>query len=83
MIGVSRVLPVLTALLVAALVAVPARANSRRWTGASACAANAWIDVRCYGATGDGVTDDTNAIQNAIGDSLGKNEPLFLSAGTV
>ena len=81
--GVSRVVPILTALLVAALIAVPARADSGGGgPGASACAANAWIDVRCYGATGDGVTDDTNAIQNAIGDALGKNEPLFLSAGT-
>ena len=39
-----------------------------------------WVDVRAYGATGDGVTDDTLAIQNAI-DSLTYGGTVFFPEG--
>ncbi|MFQ5464783.1 MAG: glycosyl hydrolase family 28-related protein, partial [Thermodesulfobacteriota bacterium] len=40
-----------------------------------------WVDVRAYGATGDGTTDDTVAIQNAI-DSLTSGGTVFFPRGT-
>lgn len=42
-----------------------------------------WIDVRAFGATGDGATDDTTAIQAAI-DSVPTGEPgvIFFPPGT-
>ncbi len=46
-----------------------------------ACAANAWIDVRCYGATGNGRTDDTAAVDRALAAALAADEPLFLPHG--
>lgn len=39
------------------------------------------LDVRSYGATGDGSTDDTTAIDTAIGD-LSANDTLYFSPGT-
>jgi Pectate lyase superfamily protein len=48
----------------------------------SACAANPWIDVRCYGAIGNGKTDDTAAVNRALAASLAADEPLFLPHGT-
>nr|WP_247739092.1 right-handed parallel beta-helix repeat-containing protein [Bacillus sp. 165] len=42
-----------------------------------------WVDVRDFGAVGDGVTDDTNAINNAINTlSLSRNKVLYIPAGT-
>jgi hypothetical protein len=83
MIGFSRVVPALIALIVAGSVAAPAKASPGGiGPDASACSANAWIDVRCYGATGNGVADDTAAIQRALAAALEKDEPLFLSPGT-
>src|SRR4051812_18944313 len=41
------------------------------------------IDVKKeYGAKGDGVSDDTQAIQNAINENIGKEKILYLSSGT-
>jgi polygalacturonase len=49
---------------------------------ASACTATSWIDVRCYGATGNGSTDDTDAINRALSAALADDQPLFLPHGT-
>jgi hypothetical protein len=49
---------------------------------ASACTATSWIDVRCYGATGNGTTDDTAAINRALAAALASDQPLFLPHGT-
>jgi hypothetical protein len=49
---------------------------------ASACPATSWIDVRCYGATGNGNTDDTAAINRALSAALATDQPLFLPHGT-
>ncbi len=35
-----------------------------------------------YGATGDGVTDDTQAILNAIRDNVGKTKTIYFPSGT-
>ena len=49
---------------------------------AVACTATSWIDVRCYGATGNGSTDDTAAINRAVSAALSADQPLFLPHGT-
>ena len=50
---------------------------------ASACTAAAtWIDVRCYGAAGNGSTDDTAAIGRALAAALASDRPLLLPHGT-
>jgi len=41
-----------------------------------------WIDVRAYGAAGDGVTDDTTAIQNAITEATTNGGIVFFPPGT-
>jgi hypothetical protein len=38
--------------------------------------------VEEYGARGDGISDDTEAIQQAIGDNVGRGRTLFFPAGT-
>ena len=50
--------------------------------GAPACPAASWIDVRCYGATGNGTTDDSAAINRALAAALATDQPLFLPHGT-
>lgn len=40
-----------------------------------------WVDVRSYGAVGDGETDDTAAIQVAIHDAAGRLELFFPGPG--
>lgn len=40
------------------------------------------VDVQSYGATGDGWTDDTTAIQNAICENVGKGKILYFPNGT-
>ena len=61
--------------------AVAAGANPAT-VSASACTATSWIDVRCYGATGNGTTDDTAAINRALAAALASDQPLFLPHGT-
>lgn len=41
-----------------------------------------WVNVRSYGAKGDGVTDDTAAIQAAIDVALAESKGLYLASGT-
>lgn len=68
------------------VVSVPALARPRgagpAAPSAAACAADAWIDVRCYGATGNGSSDDTVALNRALAAALDADEPLFLPHGT-
>lgn len=40
------------------------------------------ISVQKYGAKGDGITDDTEAIRQAVRDNLTQHRTLFFSAGT-
>ena len=46
------------------------------------CSGRPWLDVRCYGAVGDGNHDDTAAIQTAINNAIANNWPVHLAAGT-
>lgn len=41
-----------------------------------------FISVKNYGAKGDGVTDDTDAIKQAIAENVGYNRTLLFPAGT-
>lgn len=49
---------------------------------APVCPAAAWIDVRCYGAAGNGVADDTAAVERALAAALAEDAPLFFPHGT-
>jgi len=49
--------------------------------GSIVAAKGPWVDVRAYGAKGDGVTDDTAAIQNAIA-AIGNNDGTLLIPAT-
>ncbi|MGB5710689.1 MAG: glycosyl hydrolase family 28-related protein, partial [Waterburya sp.] len=40
------------------------------------------INIKQYGAVGDGVTDDTEAIRQAVKDNLNQHKTLFFPAGT-
>ena len=46
------------------------------------CSGRPWLDVRCYGAVGDDVHDDTTAVQTAINNAIANDWPVHLSAGT-
>jgi Pectate lyase superfamily protein len=47
-----------------------------------ACAGEPWMDVRCYGATGDDRSDDSAAFARALRAALAAGAPLLLSPGT-
>ncbi len=72
------------------LVVLAALAPSARGAGQNlqpaptqpACGVSFWIDVRCYGATGNGISDDTAAIRHALHAALAADQPLLLSHGT-
>jgi hypothetical protein len=51
-------------------------------TTAYFCSGEPWIDVRCNGATGDDVHDDTSAIQTTIDTAVTNGWPVFIPAGT-
>lgn len=44
--------------------------------------ATAVVNVKSYGATGEGKTDDTRAIQQAISENVGKDVTLYFPNGT-
>ena len=46
------------------------------------CSGRPWLDVRCNGAVGDDVHDDTSAIQAAINTAVANNWPVHFPAGT-
>lgn len=41
-----------------------------------------WLDVRSFGAKGDGTTDDTKALQSAIDAAAARKGAVFVSPGT-
>jgi len=41
-----------------------------------------WIDVRAYGAVGDGVVDDTQALNNAFAEAVSQGKRAFIPPGT-
>jgi hypothetical protein len=70
-------------LLVALAALAPAApAGDRIEKPRPACAGSPWIDVRCHGAAGNGSTDDSAAIADAVRAALAGDLPLFFSHGT-
>ena len=76
----TRILSVLAALALA-IPALTGIGFAQASPPAAVCTGNTWIDVRCYGAVGDGVNDDTAAINSALAAALANDEPLFLPHG--
>ena len=46
------------------------------------CSGHPWIDVRCYGAAGDGNHDDTLSINATVSAAITNGWPVHLPAGT-
>jgi Pectate lyase superfamily protein len=46
------------------------------------CSGRPWLDVRCNGAVGDDIHDDTTAIQTTINNAVANNWPVHIPAGT-
>jgi len=81
MAGILRIIAALCTLLLSAS-ALAATGAAGLQPSSAACAINSWIDVRCYGAAGNGVNDDTAAINRALAAALAADEPLFFPHGT-
>ena len=71
----------LTAWAVPAAVAVAAPAGARRIPSLAWTCRSDWVDVKKLGAVGDGVADDTGAIQKAF-DGVRNGSVFYLPAGT-
>lgn len=56
--------------------------GSEAWDDFVLNASEVWIDVRAYGALGDGATDDASAIQDAIDAAPSTGSIIFFPAGT-
>jgi Pectate lyase superfamily protein len=61
--------------------AAPGAANAPT-TSDAACITPSGIDAHCYGAAGNGSTDDTAALDRAVSAALATDQPLFLPHGT-
>ena len=46
------------------------------------CTGGPWIDARCYGALGNGKSDDTAALEDAVHAAIATDTPLMLPHGT-
>ncbi len=46
------------------------------------CSGRPWIDVKCNGAVGNGIADDTASIQSTIDAAITNNWPVHIPAGT-
>lgn len=60
-------------------------ASSSKWVNQNPVSTGAtdWISVKTYGASGDGTTDDTTAIQNAINAAMANGgATIYFPAGT-
>jgi Pectate lyase superfamily protein len=79
---ILRILRALLALAISAPAIVPTDAAGVQLFSPSLCTANPWVDVRCYGAAGNGVTDDSAALDRALAAALASDQPLFLPHGT-
>lgn len=82
----NRLIFTVTGLLLCALLA---SARSNTTNGGTAVPGNLqiggpspWIDVKAFGATGNGTTDDTLAIQNALNQLQASGGTVFFPCGT-
>lgn len=82
MTGILRIAAALFTLSLSASALAATGASELGPSGGALCAANPWVDVRCYGATGNGVSDDTAAITRALAAALASDQPLLLPHGT-
>lgn len=61
---------------------VPLLNGANTWSGAQYFEVNPWDDVKAYGAVGNGVADDTTAIQAAITAAQARGGVVFFPAGS-
>ncbi|HEY1261044.1 MAG TPA: glycosyl hydrolase family 28-related protein [Stellaceae bacterium] len=50
--------------------------------GQADCTGGPWVNARCYGALGNGKSDDTTALENAVHAAIAADAPLMLPHGT-
>lgn len=61
---------------------VPFLNGTNFWSGGQYFEINPWDDVKAYGAVGNGVADDTTAIQAAINSAQSRGGIVFFPAGS-